>query len=97
MPERNGTVGTRASRHHIETITDDGEENAMAQDTKRSEGRAPNRPIAESVDREPSGEPTPEDTNPPVDHEDGPKGHPTSDRFHTEQAHKTSEEDVKGS
>jgi hypothetical protein len=45
---------------------------------------------AASVDREPSAEPTPEDhDSPPVGKEDEPRGHPTSDRFHSEQAHKT--------
>jgi hypothetical protein len=63
----------------------------MAQDKKPGGGRAAERPRAPSVDREPRSEPTPHDHGVPVDQEDGPKGHPTSDRFQTEQAHKTSE------
>lgn len=43
---------------------------------------------AESVDREPDPEPTPSDEAPPVSREDEPRGQPTSDRFHTEQAHR---------
>ena len=46
------------------------------------------QPAAESVDREPENEPTPDAQGLPVDKEDEPKGHPTSDRFQTEQAHK---------
>lgn len=42
---------------------------------------------AESVDREPSAEPTPSGPGLPVSKEDEPRGHPTSDRFQTEQAH----------
>jgi hypothetical protein len=65
----------------------------MAQGTKQT-GRKAEGPVASSVDREPKGEPTPEAHALPVDHEDGPKGHPTSDRFHTEQAHKKSKKDA---
>ena len=73
----------------------------MAQDTKQG-GASPrkrtaaDRPAAGSVDREPRGEPTPEEHAPPVDHEDRPKGQPTSDRFQTEQAHRTDETDPEG-
>jgi hypothetical protein len=51
------------------------------------------QPAAESVDREPDATPTPDDQGLPVEKEDEPKGQPTSDRFHTEQAHRTSGED----
>ncbi len=51
------------------------------------------QPAAESVDREPDSEPTPLDQGLPVAKEDEPRGQPTSDRFHTEQAHRTSGED----
>ncbi len=47
------------------------------------------QPAAESVDREPDGEPTPADPGLPVDPQDEPKGQPTSDRFRTEQAHRS--------
>lgn len=58
----------------------------------------PRRPAAQSLDREPTDEPTPEGNGEPVDKEDEPKGHPTSDRFQTEQAHLDAEEDeAKGS
>jgi hypothetical protein len=71
----------------------------MAQDTKQGAGslaeKAPKRPEAESVDREPSDEPNPEHGL-PVDPEDAPKGQPTSDRFQTEQAHRKGEDDAKG-
>jgi hypothetical protein len=43
---------------------------------------------AGSVDREPSAEPTPSGQGLPVSQEDEPRGHPTSDRFQTEQAHR---------
>ncbi|WP_284947001.1 hypothetical protein [Acidisoma cladoniae] len=46
-------------------------------------------PAAESVDREPSDEPTPKGEAPPVSPDDEPKGHPTSDRFRTESAKPT--------
>ena len=73
----------------------------MAQDAKQDRRPATERnpaeqPAAESVDREPNGEPT-RDHGLPVDQEDAPKGHPTSDRFQTEQAHKKSGEGSKGS
>jgi hypothetical protein len=45
-------------------------------------------PQAGAVGRDPSTEATPEGHNPPVGQDDEPKGHPTSDRFHTEQAHR---------
>jgi hypothetical protein len=41
---------------------------------------------AESVDRDPDPAKTPEDKTPAVSREDEPRGQPTSDRFHTEQA-----------
>ncbi len=63
-------------------------------DNKHKTQMKDQRPQAESVDREPDNEPTPEDHGLPVDKEDEPKGQPTSDRFHTEQAHKTSGEDT---
>jgi hypothetical protein len=69
----------------------------MAQDTKQGGGKAAERPQAGSVDREPTDEPTPQDHALPVDQDDAPKGQPTSDRFHTEQAHKTGENDPEGS
>jgi hypothetical protein len=47
------------------------------------------QPAAYSVDRAPDGEPTPVDPGLPVDPQDEPKGQPTSDRFHTEQAHRS--------
>ncbi|HEX3983174.1 MAG TPA: hypothetical protein VHX12_05715 [Acidisoma sp.] len=49
-------------------------------------GRA--QPPAGSVDREPDPVPTPVDDQPAVRSEDEPKGHPNSDRFRTEQAHR---------
>lgn len=49
---------------------------------------------AESVDRTPDPETTSDDGTPPVSREDEPRGQPTSDRFHTEQAHRP--EDGKG-
>jgi hypothetical protein len=63
----------------------------MAQGAKRGEGKADKGPTAKSVDRTPKDEPKLEEHSLPVDHEDGPKGHPTSDRFQTEQAHRTQE------
>ncbi len=62
----------------------------MAPNTKQ-----PGRPEAESVDREPSGEPTPQHPGPPVDPEDEPKGQPTSDRFQTETAQRPSKHNAK--
>lgn len=50
---------------------------------------------AGSVDREPTGEPTPSGHGVPVDEEDEPKGQPTSDRFQTEQAHVSDDADKK--
>ena len=67
----------------------------MAQDGKQGGERAQGKPAAGSVDREPSDEPTPKAQGLPVSHEDGPKGHPTSDRFKTEQAHPKDEKNVK--
>jgi hypothetical protein len=73
----------------------------MPQDTKQG-GASPrertgaDRPAAGSVDREPRGEPTPEEHAPPIGQEDEPKGQPTSDRFQTEQAHRTDKKDRKG-
>jgi len=52
------------------------------------------RPAAESVDREPRGEPTPKGHGLPVEKEDEPKGQPTSDRFQSEQAHPDKGEDA---
>jgi hypothetical protein len=51
-------------------------------------------PQAEAVTREPSAEPSPEGHNPPVGKDDEPKGHPTSDRFNTEQAHRQHKKDA---
>ena len=65
----------------------------MAQDTKQRE-KDKAAPTASSVDREPRGEPTPQGQSVPVNEEDGPKGHPTSDRFQTEQAHQADEKDT---
>ena len=48
-------------------------------------------PKAQSVDREPSDLPTPAGHGLPVNKEDEPKGHPNSDRFDTEQAHRGSD------
>lgn len=42
--------------------------------------------VADSVDRDPDPAKTPEDETPVVSPEDEPRGQPTSDRFHTEQA-----------
>ncbi|HTI02468.1 MAG TPA: hypothetical protein VL752_16075 [Acidisoma sp.] len=59
--------------------------------SKQEKGRArEGRDVAaaESVDREPDPEATPEDATPAVSREDEPRGQPTSDRFHTEQAHR---------
>ena len=44
--------------------------------------------VAPSVGREPDPMPTPQDDEQRVTEEDEPKGHPTSDRFHSEQAHR---------
>lgn len=49
------------------------------------------KPSAASVDREPSEEATPQGHGLPVGKDDEPKGHPTSDRFKTEQAHHKTE------
>jgi hypothetical protein len=69
----------------------------MAKHAKPGEAKAASQPEAESVDREPTGEPTPQEHGLPVDQEDAPKGQPTSDRFHTEQAHKAGRKDAKAS
>jgi hypothetical protein len=50
------------------------------------------QPAAESVGRQPDPAPTPEDKQKRIEGEDEPKGHPTSDRFHSEQAHRTTED-----
>jgi hypothetical protein len=75
-----------------------GAENAMTQQKKQ---KAAERARAQSVHREPTGEPTGEPTPQapglPVDPEDMPKGHPTSDRFQTEQAHDTGQGDAQDS
>jgi hypothetical protein len=47
-------------------------------------------PVADSVDREPSGQSTPAEHGLPVGKHDEPTGYPTSERFHTEQAHRKS-------
>ncbi|WP_419758105.1 hypothetical protein [Acidisoma sp.] len=67
----------------------------MSQDGKQHRKGEAARPQAQSVDREPTDEPTPQGPSGQVDHEDGPKGHPTSDRFQTEQAHQPDEKDTK--
>ena len=64
----------------------------MAQD-KKADKKAAKQPTAGSVDREPSAEPTPQAQGLPVDSDDEPKGHPTSERFQTEQAHPKDETD----
>jgi hypothetical protein len=71
------------------------EEHAMAKhgskDTdKKVPDHAPGRTgaVAGSVDREPDPNPTPQDHGAAVSKEDEPKGHPTSDRFQSEQAHR---------
>lgn len=46
-------------------------------------------PEAESVDGSPDNRPSPTAPMPHVSAEDEPKGQPTSDRFHSEQAHGT--------
>jgi hypothetical protein len=71
------------------------------QDEKQDGGEAAARPASPrppvgSVDREPTAEPTPQEQGLPVDDEDEPKGHPTSDRFQTEQAHRQSDNDGAG-
>jgi hypothetical protein len=66
-------------------------EASMAQGAKRGEEKPAKGPTAQSVDRTPKDEAKLEEHSLPVDHEDGPKGHPTSDRFQTEQAHRTHE------
>jgi hypothetical protein len=58
-------------------------------------GKPATQPEADSVDREPSDEPTPQDHALPVGPEDAPKGQPTSDRFQTEQAHRTGKKGAK--
>lgn len=64
----------------------------MAQHEKHGKHPAPEpedgKGEAGSVDRKPNPAPTPTDHAPPVRDEDEPRGHPTSDRFHTEQAHR---------
>ncbi len=63
-----------------ETTKNDKNETQAEKDLDRS---------AESVDREPSAEPTPDGAHGlPVDREDEPRGQPTSDRFRSEQAQK---------
>jgi hypothetical protein len=53
------------------------------------------RPAAQSVTREPAEEPRPDQPDlPKIDHEDRPKGQPTSDRFQTEQAPRAREKDA---
>jgi hypothetical protein len=47
---------------------------------------------AESVGRDPDPAKTPEDKTPAVSQEDEPRGQPTSDRFHTEQAQRKAED-----
>lgn len=60
--------------------------------SKPHRGRG-DQPAADGVGREPDPAPTPEDGEKRIEAEDEPKGHPTSDRFHSEQAHRTSEDD----
>jgi len=67
----------------------------MAKHAKPGEAKAASQPEAESVDREPTGEPTPQEHGLPVDQEDAPKGQPTSDRFKTEQAHQDRQKNAK--
>ncbi|GAB0116138.1 hypothetical protein [Acidisoma sp. 7E03] len=58
---------------------------AAAQEGNKTRGQTP---AADSVDRTPNDEPTKQDVDDRVSREDEPRGHPTSDRFRTEQAHR---------
>jgi len=66
-------------------------QNPAAEAHRKAGSKAPS---ADSVDRTPSGEPTKQDVDDRVSHEDEPRGHPTSDRFRTEQAHRKSAPDA---
>lgn len=57
--------------------------------TSRTPVKSGAEPEAESVDGSPDNRPSPTDPMPHVSAEDEPKGQPTSDRFHSEQAHRT--------